>query len=126
MKTDSITDVLKTFNKVIDEVLKYPPGPKRWRAAHDLLWLNISPTNRQQYAEVVRENAMQRELVTKHGEAIGVTKGEKSDKTFRQALAIPHGAYYAITRADPRAFNEKKNGPLMFKEFKEYTTRSTY
>lgn len=125
MKTDSVTEALATFNKAIDAVLKNPPGPKRWRAAHDLLWLNLSSTNRKQYAEVIKENAMARDLVDQHGMGLNLTKVEKADKTMRQALAIPHGAYYTIQRVDPRAFTDEKNRDKMHRTFPEYSTRST-
>ena len=122
---DGITSAIKTFNKVIDQVLKYPPGPKRWRAAHDLLWLNVSPTNKQTYAEVAEANRVTRELVDKHGQAIGLTKAEKADKSLRNALSIPPGAYHAITKADPHMFDDKRNFAKFAKEFPEYCTRSS-
>jgi len=123
-QVDAVSEAYKTFNKVIDEILKHPPGPKRWRAAHDLLYLNLSERNRREYRAVIKENAMLREQVDKHGRAIGVTKSERADKTFRNALAFPHGAYYAIMKSDPRAFSDKNNAAKMFKAFPEYNTRS--
>lgn len=120
---DGLTSAIKTFNKVIDQVLKHPAGPKRWRAAHDLLWLNVSPTNKRIYAEVAEANRITRELVDKHGQAIGATKQEKADKSLRNALSIPPGAWYAITKADPHMFDDKRNFAKFAKEFPEYTTR---
>lgn len=120
---DGITSAIKTFNKVIDQVLKQPTGPKRWRAAHDLLWLNISPTNGKIYREVAEENRIIRESVDKHGMAIGASKSEKADKTFRNAFNIPVGAYHAITKADPHMFDDKRNFAKFMKEFPEYCTR---
>ena len=122
---DSFTSTIQTFQKAIDRVLQYPRGPQRWRAANNL-WLSLSTKNQQIYREVVAENATTRELVNKHGEAIGVSKAERADKTLRNSLNIPVGAYIAITKADPQAFIEKKNAALFFKEFREYSTRKVY
>lgn len=122
-QTDGVSNALKTFNKVVDEVLKYPAGPQRWRAAHDLLWLNLSWKNQQTYKEVAAENSKIRKLVDKHGIAIGATKAEKADKTLRNALSIPHGAYYTIQRADPELFKRKEDFKKFAKTFPEYMTR---
>lgn len=116
-------NAIKTFNKAIDMVLREPIGPKRWRAAHNL-WLSLSPKHQQQYKEVSKENRLTRQLVNKHGQAVGLTKSEKADKSLRNALNIPSGAYYTIERADPDVFKKKSNSRKFFKEFPEYTTRS--
>lgn len=121
MKSDPVTEALKKFNSVIDLVLKEPVGPKRWRAAHDLLWLNLSDKNRQTYDEVVRDNALSRETVDRDG--FGKIK---KNGNMRQSLAIPHGAYYTIQKVDPTAFTTKKNAALMHKTFPEYTTRKVF
>lgn len=120
---DTFTQALKTLNKPIDEVLKYPPGPKRWRAAHDLLWLNISWSNQLIYKEVVENNRITRDLVNEHGMAKKVTKAESSEKNLRNALNIPTGAYYAITKSDPQIFSDKRNFAKFMKTFPEYMTR---
>lgn len=128
---DGLTQALNTFNKVIDLVLQEPRGPKRWRMAHDLLWLNVSQKNKKIYAEVSKENKVLRDSVDK----IGVSKkaaekigryGYSSDNTLRQALNFPVGAYNAINKADPDAFTNKANAEKMFKTFPEYTTRELF
>jgi hypothetical protein len=122
---DEVAHAIKTFNKAVDTVLQYPRGPQRWRAANNL-WLSLSFRNQRIYREVCKDNATTRDLVNKHGEAIGLSRAEMADKSLRNALNIPTGAYIAITKADPDVFKEKKNSELFFKEFREYTTRSTF
>jgi len=122
---DDVTSALKTFNKAIDMVLREPVGPKRWRAAHNL-WLSLSPRHKQIYKEVIAENAITRQVVDKHGKAVGLSKAEMSDKTLRNALNIPVGAYNAIQRADPDAFKLKSNFKKFAQEFPEYMTRESY
>lgn len=119
---DQVTEAYKTFNKAIDGVLQYPVGPKRWRAANSL-WLTLSFRNQQIYKDVCLENKITRESVDKHGMAIGLTRTEKADKSIRNCLNIPTGAYQFIEKADPTVFKEKKNSAKFFKEFPEYTTR---
>jgi len=123
---DNMMATLKQLERPIDLVLKFPPGPARWRAAHDLLWKDLSFKNTQIYNDVVRENRLTREAVDKHGQAIGMSRVEIADRSFRNSLNIPKGAYLAITKADPNVFTEKTNAPKFFKEFKEYTTREIY
>lgn len=123
---DQFTQTLETLKKPINEVMKRPPGPERWRAAHDMLWLNLSWKNRRTYQEVCEENRITRESVDKFGQAVGITKAEMADKTFRNALNIPVGAYTVIQKADPDVFREKKNASLFFKTFPEYTTREVF
>jgi len=121
---DSFTDALKTFNKAIDMVLREPIGPKRWRAANNL-WLSLSSKHKEQYKAVLAENAMTRQLVDKHGRAVGLSKAEMSDKSLRNALNIPVGAYSAIVKADPNVFKEKSNFVKFAQEFPEYMTRES-
>lgn len=120
---DEVTHAMKTFNKAIDMVLREPVGPKRWRAAHNL-WLSLSPRHPKIYREVTEENAQTRKAVDKHGQALGLAKAEMADKTLREALNIPVGAYIAIKKADPRAFDDI-NSKKFFKEFPEYRTRGS-
>lgn len=122
---DSITSAMNTFNKAIDTVLKEPIGPKRWRAANNL-WLSLSTRHQEQYRDVVRENALTRESVDKHGRAVGLTKAEMSDKALRNAMNIPTGAYYFIMKSDPSVFEKKSNFKRFAQEFPEYMTRDTY
>ena len=116
----SVDSVLKTFNTAIDQVLKEPVGPKRWRAANTF-WINLSPKNKALYESVVRENKQTRELLDKHGFSRG--NAGTSEHTLRSALSFPTGAYRAIVLADPRAFLEKSNADKMNKTFPEYMTR---
>lgn len=123
---DQLTHAIQTFDKAIAGVLQYPVGsPKRWRAANDL-WLSLSSKHRRIYREVCEENRLARDLVNKHGQALGVTKELMADKTLRQCLNIPIGAYHAITKADPSVFTLEGNAKKFFKEFPEYTTRGTF
>jgi len=123
---DDFHTTLKTLSKPIDMVLKYPPGPKRWRAAHELLWKNLSWKNQQIYTQVVEENRITRESVDKHGRALGLTGSEMADKTLRTCLNIPVGAMHVIEKVDPHLFATKANERKFFNEFKEYSTRETY
>jgi hypothetical protein len=123
MKTDPVSQAYKTFNQAIDRVLKNPPGPARWRACVDM-WLTLSPSNKVQYKQLIKENAQIREELNKFG--LSGDKMYDPEKNLRSALAFPHSLYYLIERADPMAFKEKKNAPLMFKELKELTTREVY
>lgn len=122
---DSITSAMDTFNKAIDMVLREPIGPKRWRAANNL-WLSLSTKHQQQYKDVVKENALVRESVDKHGRAVGITKAEMSNKTLRNAMNVPAGAYYFIMKSDPSVFEKKANFKKFAQEFPEYMTRDTY
>lgn len=126
MKTtpvEEITSAYKTFNKAIDRVLKNPPGPKRWRAAVNM-WLTLSPNNKQRYQSLVAENAKVREELNKFG--LSQDKLKDPEHNLRSALSFPHELYYLIEKADPMAFRDKKNAPLMFKELSEFTTREVY
>ena len=118
---EEVNHAIQTFDKAIAEVIKQPRGPKRWRAAHNL-WLSLSFKNQKTYREVCAENAHTRTLVNKHGQAMG-TDVISSDKTLRNSLNIPVGAYIAISKADPDAFKIKSNGIKMMKTFPEYCTR---
>lgn len=120
---DEVTHAMKTFNKAIDMVVREPVGPKRWRAAHNL-WLSLSPRHQQIYKEVTAENIKTRRAVDKHGRAIGLSKSEMADKSLRNALNIPVGAYITIKKSDPTAFDEK-NSSKFFKTFPEYRTRGS-
>lgn len=122
---DQVTHAMKTFDSAIARVLREPVGPKRWRAANSL-WLSLSSGHRKVYQEVVLENKRTRHEVDKFGQAIGIAKSERADKTLRECLNIPAGAYIAISKADPGAFLIKSNSEKFFKEFPEYCTRSTW
>lgn len=122
---DKLTQAYKTFNGGIDVVLKEPRGPKRWRAANSL-WLSLSPKHRRIYREVVRDNQVTRMQVDKFGQAAGLTRTDKADKTLRECLNIPAGAYMFISKADPEAFTLKSNAIKMFKAFPEYCTREVF
>jgi hypothetical protein len=119
----SADEVLKTFNKAIDEVMKQPPGPKRWRAANTM-WLRLSPRHQMQYKLVVQENEKTRELLRAAHNKYNTSSDKNSN--LRQFLNIPTGAYYAIEKADPYVFKKKENAAKFFREFKEYTTAETY
>lgn len=122
---DDVSHAIQTFNKAIDGVLREPLGPKRWRAANNL-WLSLSSKHRRTYREVCAENSQVREQMNKFGQEIGLTKMQKADKTLRNCLNIPAGAYLAISKADPSVFITKSNSEKFFKEFREYTTRSNW
>jgi hypothetical protein len=121
---DNMTRLLKQLNEPVDVVMKNPPGPARWRAAHDLLWRDLSWKNKKTYLEVVEENRATRESVDKFGQALNSMDNEQQN--IRNALNIPVGAYIAIAKCDPTVFKEPKNAQKFFNEFKEYTTREIY
>lgn len=123
MQKAQIDDTLNTLYKPINEVLKYKPGPRRWRAAHDLLWKNLSWKNQQIYNDVVEECRIYREA---QGTFNPYGKSDDKNSSLRQFLNFPTGAYYAITKADPQAFMSKANAAKMFKEFKEYRMSEKY
>lgn len=122
---DDLTHAIETFDSAIAMVTKQPRGPKRWRAANNL-WLSLSFQNQKIYREVCDENRISRETVDKFGQQIGLTKAQKADKTLRNCLNIPVGAYIAIGKADPTTFTEKSNSVKFFKTFPEYTTRGVF
>lgn len=122
---DEVTHAIQTFNKALDVVLKEPRGPKRWRAANNM-WLSLSSKHRQTYHEVVEENRLTREAVDRFGFDKKATSVDKADKTIRESLNIPVGAYMWITKSDPEVFLEEKNSSLFFKTFPEYTTREVF
>lgn len=119
----SIESALTTFNKAIDQVLQYPAGPQRWRAANTF-WLRLSPKHRAQYDAVVRENRQYREALSAMNNKFATSNDSNSG--LRAYLSIPAGAYYAIRRADPDVFSEKRNAEKFFKEFPEYTSREVF
>lgn len=123
---DELTQTLKQLRKPIDIVMKQSPGPRRWRLAHDLLWKNMSTKNQQTYYDVCLENQLMRESVDKFGQAIVATRHDKADKSLRNYLNIPVGAYTAIEKADPNVFKEKSNAKKFFEEFREYSTRKVF
>lgn len=118
----SVETVLKTFNKAIDDVLRFPPGPKRWRAANSM-WLALNPRHQEIYKSVVEENRQYRESL---GALNKYAQSTDKNSSLRRCLNIPAGAYHAIERADPDAFKKESNATKMFKEFKEYTTAEVF
>lgn len=88
------------------------------------MWLTLSPSNKTQYQELVKENTKIRKELNKFG--LSGNKMYDPDKNLRSALAFPHSLYYLIERADPMAFKDEKNAPKMFRELSELTTRSVY
>lgn len=112
---------------LIDEVMKEAPGPKRWRAAVNMmLKLNpVDPDTGIPLSEInkqcIKDNRIAREgLLNKFG-----TSGT-SDENLRSFLSMPKAMKHALQATEPLVFKDKKNASLMFKEFPEYRACEVY
>lgn len=123
---DDFTKSLEILKQPIAIVMKSPPGPRRWRVAHDLLWRDASPRNQKIYKEVTEENRLTREAADKFGFDKHATKEQRADKTLRNYLNIPIGAYQTIEKADPGVFKAAENAKKFFETFPEYATREIW
>ena len=114
---------------LVDEVLSYPPGPKRWRATADImLKLNpVDPDTGQTLTEInrecIRENRENRELL---GPLNPFAKSSDKNSGLRGFLSMPRAIKLAIESVEPFVFKEKKNAALMFKAFPEYRNSEVY
>lgn len=115
-----IEEQIRLREKAIDRVMKEEPGPKRWRAAAQMM-IDFYPEVKQAHQAVIKECAETREyLKNPYG-----TTGD-SNSGFRNYMRMPGAIKEAIERADPLAFKKDSNAKIMFKTFPEYQTSEIY
>lgn len=122
---DVLVEKRKRLEKYVDDILKLPRGPQRWRAAVNLaIKLNIGSTPgmtaREEYNGVAQLCADTRKT----------RANEYADSTdlnteMRFVLEMPAFANYFIRMIDPQAF-DKENLPKLRKEFKEFQIAEKY
>lgn len=136
---DELAQTTVTLNKVLDEILLQPKGPKRWRAAVEVL-LKTNPiagedskgqpvSFRDVNQECVLTNKMLRDTAAdKFGRSFDNTaKGAiGSGSNFRGYLSMPRLVKTVIEIVDPEAFKNNLNARKMFKTFPEYRTSQEY
>lgn len=121
-----------TLNKLLDEILLVPQGPKRWRAAVDVLQrtnpiagedskgqpVSFRTVNREC---IVTNNLLKESASDKFGHSVGNTKS-----IYRGYLSMPRIVRTVINIVDPQAFQGNVNAKKMFECFSEYTTAEKY
>lgn len=111
--------------KLVDQVLKDPPGRKRWRSAVNL-WLHLNNVEVPETGERARD--FNKRLIAELKDIRKAQKNEfgTSGGGMRSYLALPQGAHLMILRVDPNAFKSEQNATQMFKEFPEYRAAERY
>ena len=118
---------------LIEEVMSHEPGPKRWRAAANMM-LKLNPVDpdtgkplTEINAKCIKQNKdFMSGLVNKFGGTHKLNAKGIDNGGIRSFLAMPRAIKYAIESAEPMAFKDKRNAALMFKEFKEYRSCEVY
>jgi hypothetical protein len=130
---DEFTQATITLNKVLDEIMLAPQGPKRWRAVVDVLHktnpiageddqgrpLHFREVNR----DCILENKLARETAfDKFGRSEDNSSNHRvgSGSNFRDFLSMPRIVKTMIEQCDFDAFRGQKNSRKMFDCFPEY------
>lgn len=111
------------YEKLVDDIMMLPRGPKRWRAAVNT-WLLFNQPNdetgilaQQENKLTIKDNVLERELaINNYGTS---NRQNATDALTRRAMRFPEGAVHYIELIDPQAFT-KENMGKMFNEFPEY------
>lgn len=121
------------LNKVLDEILKQPTGPKRWRAVVDVLQKTNPIAGEDSKGQPVSFRKVNRDCIdtnTAMKAATGVDKfGRSADNNksnYRGYLSMPRIVHTTIEMVDPEAFKGNKNAKKMFNCFPEYTAADSY
>ena len=134
---DELTQATITLNKLLDEILLLPTGPKRWRAVVDVLQrtnpiagedsngvpMSFRVVNRD--CTLINKIARESTGTDKFGRsADNTSKGGKigSGSNYRGYLSMPRIVKTMIEIVDPMAFKGETNANKMFKCFPEYRT----
>lgn len=129
--TSELSQATITLNKVLDEIMLVPQGPKRWRAAVEVLHKTNpiagedSQGNPVSFRTVNQEccvtNAMMRDTATdKYGHS-----ADNQKSIYRGYLSMPRIVKTVLEIVDPMAFKGEKNANKMFKCFPEYRVSET-
>lgn len=128
---DELTQATITLNKLLDEILLLPTGPKRWRAVVDVLQRTnpiagddsngIPVSFRVVNQECTLINKIARESSDKYGRS-----SDNSKSVYRGHLSMPRVVKTMIEIVDPMAFKSDKNAQKMFNCFPEYRTAEVH
>jgi hypothetical protein len=130
--SDELTQATITLNKLLDEILLVPQGPKRWRAAVDVLQRTNPIAGEDSQGQPVSFRTVNQECITMNKvmrETAGVDKfGRSADNQksiYRGYLSMPRIVKTVLEIVDPEAFKGDKNANKMFKCFPEYRSAET-
>lgn len=125
---DELTHATITLNKLLDEILYLPNGPKRWRAAVDVLQKTNPIAGEDAYGNPVSFRTVNQECIVTNNllkESASDKYGHSFDKQksiYRGYLSMPRIVKTVIEVVDPMAFKGDINASKMFKCFPEYRT----
>ena len=130
--TSELSQATITLNKVLDEIMLVPQGPKRWRAAVDVLQKTNPIAGEDSQGQPVSfrtvnqecclTNAMMRESASdKYGRS-----ADNQKSIYRGYLSMPRIVHTVIGIVDKDAFRGEKNAQKMFKCFPEYRVAETH
>jgi len=116
------------LNKVIDEIMLSPLGPKRWRAVVDVLQKTNPIAGEDSQGQPVSFRTVNRECIITNnlmketaGDKFGRDKANAKSQ-YRGYLSMPRIVKTVLEIVDPEAFKGDTNANKMFKCFPEYTT----
>lgn len=123
---DELVQATKTLNKLLDEIMLAPSGPKKWRAVVDVLNKTNPIAGEDDQGQPISFREVNRDCITTNK----VIKDSADDKfgrsrdnlksNFRNFLSMPRIVKTTIEIVDPMAFKGDKNAKKMFSTFKEY------
>ncbi len=126
--TEELGHAALTLNKLLDEILLVPVGPKRWRAAVDVLERTNPIAGEDPKGQPVSFRTVNRECIITNnlmketaGDKFGRDKANAKSQ-YRGYLSMPRIVKTVLEIVDPEAFKGDTNANKMFKCFPEYTT----
>jgi hypothetical protein len=124
---DELTQATITLNKLLDEILLLPTGPKRWRAVVDVLQRTNPIAGEDSNGVPMSFRVVNQDctLINKvNRESMGSDKfgrsKDNSKSVYRGHLSMPRIVKTMIEIVDPMAFKGDKNAQKMFNCFPEY------
>lgn len=122
---DMMTRKRRHLENLVDNLLKYQPGPERWHEALRLyVKLNLSATEGMTAAEEVyytvqENNRARQEMKNKFG------KSDDKNSDLRYQLHMPAGFKTLLNLVDPTV-SDKKNITKLRKAFPEFTVSEVF
>jgi hypothetical protein len=121
-----------TLNKLLDEILLVPSGPKRWRAAVDVLQKTNPIAGEDSKGQPVSFRVVNQECIVTNNlmkesasDKFGRSK-ENAKSIYRAYLSMPRIVHTVIGIVDPEAFKGDINAKKMFKCFPEYRSSEAH
>lgn len=129
---DELAQATKTLNKVLDEIMLSPPGPKRWRAVVDVLHKTNPIAGEDNQGRPLHFREVNQDCV-KVNAALRASASDRYGRSadniksnFRSYLSMPRVVHSTIELVDPAAFRLNKNARRMFNTFPEYRQSEAY